>query len=327
MSRRRFLVLGGGEGWHSRQLQDAAQRFDCEIEFAPYESLVGQVGLASGCQVRCEAGPLSRFDAILPRTMPAGSLEQITFRLATLHSLVGPTLYQQSIKQASGRSLADYTVRRIAVQMTDDEFDRYRKLSRSVQKFVFEQREIDRRFRWEDTFKLAAATDDEPDRAYAAAQALRAFRAKRRIEEQTSGKLRALEDLFRLHADQQVIVFTGSNVMARNVSRRFLIPCLLSHCAKRERREILEHFANGRYRALVANRVLDEGVDLPEVKIAIVLGGLASQRQAIQRLGRVLRKSTTGRRATLYEVVADETGDVKRSRDRRRNEAFRKQSM
>ena len=85
----------------------------------------------------------------------------------------------------------------------------------------------------------------------------------------------------------------------------------------------LEGFAEGRYPVLVANRVLDEGVDLPAVKTAIVLGGLSSQRQAIQRLGRVLRKGSGRRRATLYEIVVDDTREVTRSRDRRRNEAFR----
>jgi superfamily II DNA or RNA helicase len=266
----------------------------------------------------------ARMSAASSRLGLTATLPSDPTRLATLHSLVGPTLYQQSIKSAAGKSLADYTVRRIAVEMTADEADRYRELSRLVQQFVFQQREIDAGFRWDDCFKLVAATDDDPERAQAANRALRAFRAKRRIEEQASGKLRVLEDLFRLHADDPVIVFTGSNVMAREVSRRFLIPCLLSHCAKRERREWIEGFAAGRYRALVANRVLDEGIDLPEVKTAIVLGGLSSERQAIQRLGRVLRKSKTGQRATLYEVVTDATNEVQRSRQRRRNEAYRK---
>jgi superfamily II DNA or RNA helicase len=245
-------------------------------------------------------------------------------RLETLHQLIGPTLYQQSIKQASGKTLADYDVRRIAVKMTDDESSRYRELSAIVQHFVYEQRQVDPQFRWDDTFKIAAATHDDPLRAAAASQALRAFRSKRKIEEQASGKMRVLEDLFRLHVGQGVIVFTGSNVMARAISRRFLIPCLLSHCAKHERREWIEGFAEGRYPALVANRVLDEGVDLPEVKTAIVLGGLSSQRQAIQRLGRVLRKSQTGQSATLYEVVTDDSNEVQRSRNRRRNDAYRK---
>jgi superfamily II DNA or RNA helicase len=244
-------------------------------------------------------------------------------RLAILHSLVGPTRYEQSISDAAGNTLADYQVRRIAVEMNADEAIRYRELSTVIQRFVYDQRQIDPNFRWQDTYKLSAASDD-PQRSQAAATALRAARFKRSIEENAGAKLRVLEDLFRLHADEPVIVFTGSNVMARAISRRFLIPCLLSHCGKRERREWIDGLAAGRYPALVANRVLDEGVDLPEVKTAIVLGGLASSRQAIQRLGRVLRKGSQGQQAMLYEVVTAESKEVQRSRDRRRNNAYRK---
>jgi hypothetical protein len=77
-----------------------------------------------------------------------------------------------------------------------------------------------------------------------------------------------------------ILVFAGSNAMARDVSRRFLIPCLLNHCAKKERFDILEGLRDGIYPALVANQVLDEGVDVPEAKVAIVIGGTASTRQA-----------------------------------------------
>ncbi len=276
------------------------------------------------------AGPwrsdAARMSAATSRVGLTATLPADPDRLAILHSLVGPTLYKQSISVAAGRSLADYTVRRIAVKMTDDEATGYRELSKQIQQFIYDQRQINSHFRWEDTFKLSALTVDDPDRARAANFALRAFRAKRQIEEQAAGKMRVLEDLFRLHADESVIVFTGSNVMARAVSRRFLIPCLLSHCAKRERREWLDGFAQRKYPALVANRVLDEGVDLPEVKTAIVLGGLSSERQAIQRLGRVLRRNERGQRAMLYEVVTDETNEVQRSRDRRRNDAYRKKA-
>jgi superfamily II DNA or RNA helicase len=100
-----------------------------------------------------------------------------------------------------------------------------------------------------------------------------------------------------------------------------LVPCLLNHCGKRERREILSGFEQGVYAAIVANRVLDEGVDLPEAKVAIVIGGTASTRQARQRLGRVLRKCGHAR-AVLYEVVCVDTSEEGRSRKRRRNDAY-----
>ncbi len=71
----------------------------------------------------------------------------------------------------------------------------------------------------------------------------------------------------------------------------------------------------------MANRVLDEGVDLPEVKVAVVIGGTASSRQAKQRLGRILRQSGNAR-AVLYEIVCADTNEEKRSRLRRGSDAY-----
>src|SRR5205085_2549485 len=139
-----------------------------------------------------------------------------------------------------------------------------------------------------------------------ARQALLAYRRKREIEDKAEEKLRVLEDLFRPHAGGPCLVFVGSNAMAREVSRRFLIPCLLNHCKKGERRDLLRGLADGTYPALVANQVLDEGVDVPDVKVGVVLGGSGATKQAKQRLGRVLRRSGNAR-ATLYEVVCADT--------------------
>ena len=142
---------------------------------------------------------------------------------------------------------------------------------------------------------------------------LKSFRLKQSIENRAEEKLRVLEDLFRLHVGEPTIVFVGSNAMARDVSIRFLVPCLLSHCGKKERQSILSGFEAGSYPVIVANQILDEGVDLPDAKVAIVIGGSSSTRQAKQRLGRILRKSPFGG-AVLYEVVLTETSENLRSR-------------
>ncbi len=88
MSGRRFLVLGGGDGWHINQLRAAAEVCGCRIAVAPYESLAARVSQCGSTVVTCSEGAVGDFDAVLTRTMPAASLEQITFRLATLHSLL-----------------------------------------------------------------------------------------------------------------------------------------------------------------------------------------------------------------------------------------------
>ena len=269
-----------------------------------------------------------RSDAARMATAPfrlglTATLPPASDRSALLTHLVGPVVYEQSIADAAGETLAPYSVRRIAVQLEAAEEMRYKAASKVIQEFVYEQRQLDPSFQWAGIHKLVAMADREPERAAAASVAIAEARVKRKIEEQAKGKMRVLEDLFRLHAGEGVLVFTGSNVMARAISLRFLVPCLLSHCAKRERQDLLAGFAEGRYPVLVANRVLDEGVDLPAVKVAVVIGGLSSQRQAVQRLGRVLRRDRD-REAILYEVVTDETKEVERSRERRRNRAYRK---
>jgi ribosomal protein S6--L-glutamate ligase len=81
-----ILCLGAGDGWHSRELRLAATNQQCRICFATYESLASKVS-DHGLSVTCDAGSIGDFDVILTRTMPAGSLEQITFRLAILHQL------------------------------------------------------------------------------------------------------------------------------------------------------------------------------------------------------------------------------------------------
>lgn len=82
-----LLVLGSPEGWHAQQLTQAAATLGHALSFAPYESLAASLTASSGPpQIRCEAGPLDRFAAVLTRTMPAGSLEQIIFRLTCLRT-------------------------------------------------------------------------------------------------------------------------------------------------------------------------------------------------------------------------------------------------
>lgn len=232
-----------------------------------------------------------------------------------LDTLIGPVVYRQEITEARGDTLADYQVVRIPVALRDDEQRRYDELGWRVRTFLMNKRKDHPNYKWEDVCKDAGR---DPE----ARQVLRAFHAKAAIETRAAEKLRVLEDLFKLHASERVLVFTGSNRMALDVSRRFLVPMMIDKTGKKERKAILDGFHAGRFRALVANQVLDEGIDVPAVKVAVVIGGFSSPRQAQQRLGRILRRSGNIT-AVLYEVVCQETREEHRSRVRRSSEAFK----
>ena len=231
-----------------------------------------------------------------------------------LADLVGPTVYTLPLAHVRGRTLADYDVVRIPVHLSADEQSHYDSLSGENRRYMHDKVKEDRDYSWND---LCSDAGKDPE----SRRVQKAFHAKTAIEDRAEEKLRVLEDLFRLHAGTRLIVFTGTNAMARDVSRRFLVPCLLNHCRKKERVEVLEGFRRGDYPVLVANQVLDEGVDIPAAKVAVVIGGKGSIRQAKQRLGRILRRQGD-ERAVLYEVVCAETREETRSRLRRKSDAY-----
>ena len=228
--------------------------------------------------------------------------------------LIGPVAYNMPFKQAEGSTLANFDVVRIPVTLNEREQATYDQCSRTIRYFILSRRKEQPSYTWQD---LCKESGGDPQ----ARHAQKAYYLKNSIESRAAEKLRVLEDIFRLHKGQQVLVFTGSNAMAIEVSQRFLVPTILSHTRKHERLAVLENFANGAFPVLVANRVLDEGVDVPEAKVAVVVGGQGSTRQAKQRLGRILRR-TGSARATLYEVVCENTKEVQRSRERRRSDAY-----
>jgi superfamily II DNA or RNA helicase len=72
------------------------------------------------------------------------------------------------------------------------------------------------------------------------------------------------------------------------------------------RRENLKMFRLGIIDVLVTCRALDEGANIPETCLAVVAAATASQRQRIQRLGRVLRPSPGKEKAVVFTLFATE---------------------
>ena len=73
--------------------------------------------------------------------------------------------------------------------------------------------------------------------------------------------------------------------------------------SKEERKNILEMFEKGDYQALVAMKCLDEGVDVPATKSAIIMASSTNPREFIQRRGRILRKHPSKQKAFIYDFL------------------------
>jgi superfamily II DNA or RNA helicase len=118
------------------------------------------------------------------------------------------------------------------------------------------------------------------------------------------------------NSNEKTLIFTLHNDLVYTISRKFLIPAITYQTPKEERREILDDFRKGEYKAIVTSQVLDEGIDVPDASAGYILSGTGSTREYIQRLGRILRK-VEGKKAKLVEIVSKETVEVEISRRRR----------
>lgn len=84
-----------------------------------------------------------------------------------------------------------------------------------------------------------------------------------------------------------------------------------SKAGKQANENALERFRSGDIFILIACKALDEGIDVPDAGIGIILSGTGMQRQRIQRLGRILRRSARKERAELYYLFVKESAEEK----------------
>ena len=96
---------------------------------------------------------------------------------------------------------------------------------------------------------------------------------------------------------------------------------LTHHTKSTERDQLLKKFREGIYPSLVTSKVLNEGVDVPEANVAVVVSGSGSTREHVQRLGRILR-ARPNKEAILYELVSKGTAELYVNQRRRQHRAY-----
>ena len=70
-----------------------------------------------------------------------------------------------------------------------------------------------------------------------------------------------------------------------------------------ERDYIKKLFRTQRYQVLVAIKCLDEGIDIPSAKTAVIMASSTNPREYIQRIGRVIRQAPGKTEANIYDLI------------------------
>ncbi len=227
-----------------------------------------------------------------------------------LSRLVGGKVFERKVVDLVGEHLSPFRIEKIAVELTDEESEAYGLNQEVFSDYLFRSH---LQIRSPSDFQeLVMRSGRDPE----ARKALLARNKARDIAFNSASKVFALEKILEKHRDGKIFIFTEHNKLVHRISKEFLIPSITYRTNSKERSDTLDKFRSGRYRAVVTSRVLDEGIDVPDADVGIILSGTGSGRAFIQRLGRILRKKE-GKEAVLYEIVTAKTTEVGTARKRK----------
>ncbi len=221
-----------------------------------------------------------------------------------LDRLIGSVVYRKTPAELANQPLAPYEIVQIKVQLSELEKKRYQQAIETRNNFLQKSHiSLGGLEGWQLFVKRSAVSSE-------GRRAMLAHREAKEIALGTQGKLDTLAELIERHWPEPMLIFTNDNATVYKISSEFLIPAITHQTPVKERHEVLKLFREGQYKTLVTSHVLNEGVDVPDVAIAVILSGTGSPREYIQRLGRILRKgSKPNKTAILYEVIAQETSE------------------
>lgn len=236
-------------------------------------------------------------------------------RQQTLDDLIGPVFYVKQIQQLSGEFLSPYEVITLEVELTQEERDEYEFHRGQYLNYRDKVPNLfGRKNSWEKFVMYCYRTAE-------GREALQSFRIQKQISVSAAEKMKALSEILIRHNDSRILIFTNDNKTAYFISTLFLLPLITHETKAKERKHILEKFRSGDWPFLVNSRVLNEGVDVPEANIAVIISGTATVREHVQRLGRILRKQEN-KTAILYEIITANTGEMYTSKRRRVHSAY-----
>ncbi|MBF0425218.1 MAG: DEAD/DEAH box helicase family protein [Magnetococcales bacterium] len=236
---------------------------------------------------------------------------------ADLYELLGPLCHRCEINELEGTYLAPYQLEQVPVILDPDERQAYDAAYAHYRRFAQESGiRLGTAEGW-GRFIQVCARSREGRAAFAA------YRLQKRLARASRAKLRMVWHLLRHHRGEQALLFTDDNATAYTIGETFFLPVITHKTRVSERKHFLDLFRAGQIDCLVTSRVLNEGVDVPNVAVGIVVSGTGSVREHVQRLGRILRPRA-GKQAILYELVSADTAETFTSVRRRQHAAYQK---
>nr|WP_236748955.1 DEAD/DEAH box helicase [Acidianus manzaensis] len=221
-----------------------------------------------------------------------------------LFKLMGGVVYYKPVDELINKGfLAPYEIFQEKVFLTKEERKKYIQLLNKYKIFSSNR-----------TLKELLALAKNGDSK--AIEAIRTYNEIKKVVNLAQNKMLKLEEIIEKEKDKKILIFTQYIEQAEEIAKKFNALLISGKISKTERKNIIEQFKRMKAGILVLTTVGDEGLDIPDASVGIIVTGTGSRRQFIQRLGRILRPSGN-KRAVLYEIVVAGTQEEYQSKRRK----------
>jgi len=199
---------------------------------------------------------------------------------------MAPVCYKITLDEAVYHGfVAEYQVYSIGIPLSEDEkaeYDEYQKL------FVKMKMALggNNAFAVADAILSGTASGNKG----AAAQYMNAVRGRRKVVQQAVSKLDYAKEIVTHYSGQKVITFGGTNKFTDDMAEHLGGEAYHAGKTTKQREKMLNRFILGETDILCTTKALDQGMDVPDVGIGIIVGLTSKSLPFIQRLGRLLRK-------------------------------------
>jgi superfamily II DNA or RNA helicase len=138
---------------------------------------------------------------------------------------------------------------------------------------------------------------------YHSANFIRSIQNRKKFVQEHPAKIQIAEEIIKARSDQKIITFSANTKVAQSFSTGLLYA---GKNGKKNNENILKQFAESESGVLNSIKLAEEGMNLPDLSIGIMLGVNSSKTKALQSLGRVIRLSEN-KTAEFFTLVINDT--------------------
>lgn len=256
------------------------------------------------------------FSLGLSATLPAG--QEKTY----LESVLGRKIYNYGIAEASrSQTVCRYDVFHIRVNFKKEEWDAYEEISdkmtalyQRIIKLYPALKGMNQKEQFEALGRLSG--DKNPRIAEAASGYLMLTYKRKSLVCLAKERIACVCELIkRLDTGEKIIIFgeriSQADELYRILQERYPGKAGRYHSkmGQQANKNVLDRFRQGEIRILISCKALDEGVDVPDASVGVILSGTSGHRQRIQRLGRIIRNAEGKEGASLYYLHIEDTSE------------------